>query len=101
MVVAAIDELNANQYIPGRPLYGAFHQRVPVEFASDLRGGLLRPLVAHYRGSRYHVESADLSQAIRQSLSHAHGQVLLIRIAGEVLQGQYRDGANSRCGSAN
>ncbi len=45
-------------------------------------------LVVHHRSPRNHAQRTDLSQTRNQRLGHPIGEVLLLRIAGEIFQRQ-------------
>ena len=71
-----------------------FDNRVDPQFPRNRWHGLPGASVMHDRRPRDHAKSADLRQIGDELLRHPVGEVLLFRVAGEILEGKDRDGSN-------
>ena len=74
---------------------GAFENAVDVEGAGDFRQRSVCLLELHGGGAGNDQERRILGEHCRQFVGHAVGEVLLIRIAGEIVEGE--DGERSNC----
>ena len=74
-----------------RAEHRAFDDRAHVEGAGDVPERRVRALVAHDRRPRDDAQRADLRQACDQRFRHAVREIVLLGIAGEVLEREHRD----------
>ena len=84
----AADELQCHVDLVTRARDGAFEDAVDVERAGDFRQRPVRVLELHGGGAGNDPEGGILGEHGRQFVGHAVGEVLLIRIAGEIVEGE-------------
>ncbi len=84
-----MDQLRCDPHLLGDTHHRTFHHRIHIQLSRNLRQRPLDILVLHDRCPRPDLQRPDLGQVGDQRLGHPVGEVLLLRVAGEVLQRQY------------
>ena len=77
--------------------HGAFQNRLHLQLLRNLTQWLRALPVADHGLIGEHLQGADLAQFGDQRLRHAIREVVLLGVAGEVLQWQYGDGSDVAC----
>ena len=90
----AVDQLDGDSNVVFAAHHRALDDRVNAELSCDLGQRRARFLVQHHRGSRDDIERGDLCELADQCLGHTVREVLLLRVAREILKGQHRDRAD-------
>src|SRR5438552_8649399 len=96
LVGRATDQLRVNTNSPALSDYRPFDDSVHPERLGDLRHRELCGLEAHYRGARNDTQIVNACEPSDKSLGHSVGQIFLHGVAGEVLEGQYRQRPDGR-----
>ena len=76
--------------------HGPFDERVDAQLACDRGHRQAAALVARRRRARYDAERPDAGETRGQRVREAFGEVVLLRPAGKVLEGQHGEGADRR-----
>jgi len=87
-ILPRFHELKGDAYATFRSEHGALHDCIDVKFPGDLRDGLVGVVKALGRCPGDHQECADPGQLADDGLMHALNEVLLTRVAREVVEGQ-------------
>ena len=90
-VSQSIDQLNIDTNLVGNSLDAAFQNVGDAELLCDLRKIFRRALEMLRRGARNHFEIGDLGQPGEDFILHAFGEISIIGIATEIVEGQDRD----------
>ena len=91
-----LDHLRADTHPFGGTEHRAGDERVDAQLPGDLRRPLTCLLQWHDRRAGDHAQRADLRELGDEVVRHAISEVLLFRIARQVLERQNRDRANGR-----
>lgn len=90
-LIVRSDELSGNPHPFLRAAHAAFQEVRNAELLRDLRGVLAGTLVLHGRGACDHAEvsGVEAAELCDQLLRESVGNVVLCRIAGQVLKRQH------------
>ena len=88
VVSSGIDQLGGDAHPAARAENGALHDGVGAQLPADLRQRLGRSLVLHDGGARDHPQGAHLPKVGDQFIGHPVSEVLLVIIAGKILERQ-------------
>ena len=91
---SALDQLGRDSHLSACANDGAFDERVDVQLLRDGRYWFADALVVHHGRARGHAKPADGGEIGDQLFRHAIGEVLLVRLAGQILERQHRDRSN-------
>src|SRR5262249_39948928 len=83
-----MNQLSRNADAITRAEHGSFNDGIHIQFPRNLWEGFVGLLEPHGSGSGDHTKRADLSQTCYQSLCQTIREILLLGIAGEIVQGQ-------------
>jgi hypothetical protein len=97
-VAHRVDELGGDPHALSNAEDRAFHHRLHVQLARDLAQGSARALEPHRRRARDHLEGRDLAEVRDEGFRHAVGEVLLLGLGREILEGE--DGHRTESGRA-
>ena len=87
-----LKELRGNAHALARADNGTLHDGIHVQFLGNVLKSLLGVLVRHNRRPGDDAEFLDLRELGDQGVRHAIGKIILRGIAGEISEGQNRDG---------
>src|ERR1700742_4680409 len=88
---ARVDQLACDAYLVTALAYGTFEHVTDPQLASDLLHVDRLPLVSEARIASDDEQPATTGECGKNFLDHAVGEILLLRIARHILEGQNRD----------
>ena len=91
---SAMDQLGGDSHLSTCANDGAFDERVDVQLLRDGRDRFAGALVVHHGRARGHAKPADGGEIGDQLFRHAIGEILLVWLAGQILERQHSDRSN-------
>src|SRR5271169_449147 len=99
-IAGTLNQLRGYTHAVTFAFYRTLNQGIDIQLLCNFWHRLLRSLISHRRGARDDTQSTDLGQLGSQFFSHAIGEILLFRVAGEIFQRQYGQRVNAGSGGA-
>src|SRR6516225_3368016 len=94
LIGLSINELRRNANAIARPHYRSLYDSIRTQFFRDFGEGALRVLVAFHRSMRNDFQFRHFGKVGDQFVRYAFAEVFLFGVAGEIMQGQHRQGTD-------